>query len=216
MCVCAWGLWEYECLHFLSVQCVFICIHVMPHSKCLHPTSEAQRCEEILTKDKKDVYKRELLLPAPASLVWMFLFWRTLTNCQSCVPDLCHFFLPDSHKATLRKENISMHNLWLLPLTFPMAGRQSGYCFWGYCLYLYFVAALWTRFQLNSREFTSVPLCSNNDIDDATFFFSCRPVSHFNLNIKEIIWFIWIELLGAWKTYLTHLYMPSDTPHVRI
>lgn len=66
-CARAWRLWDYECLLFLPVQRLLICIHVMPHSKRLHPNSEAQRCEGMFFK--KRTKERNPLLPPQASVV---------------------------------------------------------------------------------------------------------------------------------------------------
>lgn len=95
-CECACtriGLWEYECLHFLSVPYVSICINVMPRSKCLHPTSEAQRCEEIITKDKKDTYMREILRhhrPQWCECSWLEDTDKLSIMCARPLPPLSH------------------------------------------------------------------------------------------------------------------------------
>lgn len=93
-CARAWRLWDYECLLFLPVQRLLICIHVMPHSKRLHLNSEAQRCEGMFFKKGQ---KREILC-----------YHRRPQWCECArplVPGLCYLCLPlpESQKSNFKK-----------------------------------------------------------------------------------------------------------------
>lgn len=102
--VCAWGLYENMSayIHCLCSVCLSV-FTSRPHSRRLRPTSEAQKCEEMVTKDKtRHTQERNPPPPAPpqTSVVPVLLeaggHWRAVSRvCQTFTtsPSL----LPDSH-----------------------------------------------------------------------------------------------------------------------
>lgn len=118
VCVCAWGLWENECLHLLCVQCVSICTHILPHSKCPKPSE----CERNNKKGKKRNIQERNPPPLPHTSVVSFPSRRTFSKVSVTsarpLPSLSQIGLDHHRLATLRTEYIVIDPLLILYWSF--------------------------------------------------------------------------------------------------